>query len=76
MKRAVTLAFLLIFGEVSIASTITVVINGVAVNFYRSHAPAHSLIHKFFFKVGIKKIRFFEKIGFLSRRRYQKNPIF
>jgi uncharacterized protein (DUF2141 family) len=32
MKRAVILAFLLVFGEVSIASTITVVINGVAVN--------------------------------------------
>jgi len=32
MKRAVILAFLLVFSEVSIASTITVVINGVDVN--------------------------------------------
>jgi len=32
MKRAIILAFLLAFGEVAIASTITVVINGVDVN--------------------------------------------
>jgi hypothetical protein len=38
-----------------------------------SHAGAHSLIHKF---LRLKKIRFFEKIGFLSWCRSQKNPIF
>jgi hypothetical protein len=36
--------------------------------FYRLE---NSLIHKFFF--GIKKIRFFQKIGFLTPK---KNPIF
>jgi hypothetical protein len=40
----------------------------------RSHAPRTLLYTSFFLR--LKKIRFFEKIGFLSWCRSQKNPIF